>query len=115
MRLTCSHNQLAMNRLKDSMLFTLSVFELGSLLSKTCDRNEYVCCWESGKYMSRNLRVSAPTCSCTQNHTVIRFCFVVKIFSYQENVRKYMYFKRINFTTKIFPRWLAPCYTQALP
>ena len=34
----------------------------------------------------------------------------MKIFSYQENVRKY--FTRINFTTKIFPRCLAPCYTQ---
>ena len=34
-------------------------------------------------------------------HTVICYIFVVKIFSYTENVRKY--FTRINFTTKIFP------------
>ena len=44
---------------------------------------------------------------------VIRFLFVAKIFSDTENVRKY--FTRINFTTKIFARWLAPGYTPALP
>ena len=38
--------------------------------------------------------------------TVICFLFVAKIFSDTENVRKY--FTRINFTTKIFARWLAP-------
>ena len=43
-------------------------------------------------------------------YTVIRFYFVVKIFSYQENGREYY-----NFTAKIFLRWLAPCYTEALP
>ena len=43
-------------------------------------------------------------------HTVICFIFVIKIFSYTENVRKY--FMRIQ--RKFFRHWLAPYYTPAL-
>ena len=45
--------------------------------------------------------------------TVICYIFFVKIFSYTENHTKI--FMRINSTTKIFQRWLAPCFTPALP
>ena len=46
-------------------------------------------------------------------NTITCFIFVVKKFrtkkTYEKILRKY------NFTMRIFPHWLAPCYTQAFP